>query len=505
MTLGAIFFVAYLIFVLYLAVQGTKRVKNVETFAIGDRDMNPFVTAIVWAASMSSAGTFIGVSGQMYANGLSVLWYQLALGICIPMGFAFFGKGYRRISRKKSSLSVPDWIGDRYDSQFLRAFLGITALLQVTYIAAQFVGAGIILQSIFGVPYLVGALLAVAIVVGYVFAGGTYAHVYTNIFQGALMIVAALIVFGLGFYYFPDLFNALPEGLKNVNARLIEPLNPNDVAFNTPFAIVGLFVAHLLWGLNPHQVNKVQYLKTNRDLRTFFIWAGIFGVVLSLTTWSGLYTRVLVPDLEKPDDAITTFVSMAFNPAIAGIFLTVFIAAAMSTVDGLLVYMSTIFGNTLYKQSWVKWRESRGGKIDEAKVERNALNICRYSLVVICALAIPLIVVQPKFMNVLLWIGNGGVLSSFVGPVLFGIYSRRSSRKAAILSSVIGFFGYQIIYFSGLVPSVYAATGTGMVLGIVVMWIATNLTDPMPESESAEWFKSSEAGSGDAEMGSATR
>ncbi len=492
MSTAAIFFVFYLILVLALAILGMRKVKDMSTYAIGNKEMGPVLCAIVWAATMSSAGSFMGVSGQMYSNGLSVLWYQLALGFCIPIGFAFFGKGYRRVSQKKKSLSTPDWIADRYNSEFLRVFLGITATLQVTYVASQFIGVGIILQEIFNIPYLYGALLGVAIVVGYIFAGGTYAHVYTNIFQGLLMLAAAIFVFSLGFKFFPNLFSDLPDQLAGIDARLVDPLNPKDVAFNTPFAIVGIFVAHLLWGLNPHQVNKVQYLKSNRDLKKFFLLSGLFGVILSLTTWSGLYARVLTPNLEKADHAVVSLVTFAFNPLVSALFLTVFIAAAMSTTDGLLVYLSTVYGNTLYKKSYIRWKESKGAKYDPVEADKTALRISRYSLLFICALALPMIVSQPKFLNVLLWVGNGGVLSSFAGPILFGVYSRKAGKTAAIISSVTGFFGYLIIYFSGIVPSVYAATGCGMVLGIVTMAIAVKLTKPMPSEESDDWFASDE-------------
>jgi Na+/proline symporter len=486
--MGIVFFVAYLIFVAVLSIMGAKKVKSMKTYAIGNREMGPVLCAIVWAAAMSSAGSFIGVTGQFYANGLSVLWYHLALAFCIPLGFAFFGKGYRRISMKKTSISVPDWVADRYGSEFLRVFLGITAVLQISYIASQFVGMGVILQSIFGIPYLLAALLGIAVVASYVFAGGTYSHIFTNILQGILMLLAACFIFSIGFRYFPNLFGDLYQSLEKIDPKLVQRFNPNDVAFNSPFAVAGIFIAHLLWGLNPHQVNKVQYLKTDRDLRKFFILCMVFCVTLSLCTWAGMYARVLVPGLERADQASVRLIGFVYSPLFAAVFYTVFIAAAMSTTDGLLVYLSSVAGNTLYKNCYLGAKKRRGETVDEGRADSVALKISRWTVPGLCILALPFVVVQPKFMNVLQWIGNGGVLSSFVGPILFGIYSRKASKQAAVISSVTGFFGYCIIYLGGIVKSVYAATACGMVLGIVTMGIATLCTKPMPTEESAQWF-----------------
>ena len=486
--LGIIFFAVYLIFVAVLSVKGTKKVKDMKTYAIGNREMGPFLCAIVWAAAMSSAGSFIGVTGQMYSNGLSVLWYHMALAFCIPLGFAFFGKGYRRVSMKKSSISVPDWVADRYGSEFLRVFLGITAILQISYIASQFVGMGVILQSIFNIPYLPAALLGIFVVASYVFAGGTYAHIYTNVLQGILMLVTAGFIFSLGFQYFPNLFGDLHSSLAAIDAKLVAPFNPDDVAFNGPFAVAGIIIAHLLWGLNPHQINKVQYLKTDRDLRKFFVFCFIFCVMLSMCTWAGLYARVLIPDLAHPDQASVSLIGLVYNPVIAAVFYTVFIAAAMSTTDGLLVYLSSVAGSTLYKGCYIASKKRRGISVDDVAADKTALKISRYTVLGLCVLSLPFVIRQPAFMNVLQWIGNGGVLSSFTGPILFGIYSRRASKRAAEISSVVGFFGYCIIYLGGIVKSVYAATACGMLLGIVTMAIAVALTKPMPKEQADQFF-----------------
>src|SRR5699024_4284440 len=99
------------------------------------------------------------------------------------------------------SLSLPDWLGDFYDSDFLRVGSGLIMLFNLFYIAAQFSAGAQIFESMLNLSYSSGLVLIASIVIVYVFVGGSYADVYTDAAQAILMIVTGIFVFVSGIYF----------------------------------------------------------------------------------------------------------------------------------------------------------------------------------------------------------------------------------------------------------------------------------------------------------------
>jgi len=281
MNYGLIYFVIYLFIVAWLSWYGMKKTKDLRSFAIGSGDVGAITTALTFAATFVSAGTFLGLTGQAYAIGMSVIWFPMGQWLPAMLGLALMAAGYRLVSDKMKSLTLGDWLGDRYNSHFLRVFVALVTLLNIMYVGAQFVGVGIIMEQIMGVPYNVGVVIGIGIVVAYIFIGGTYAHVYTNVFQGAMMAVVAVAVVVLGATKFPDILHSLPAALAAQDPKLVGYLNPSFPAYATPVAIIGIFVAHLFWGINPHLINKVQYLKGKGESKEIYT----FGQVSSCSSW----------------------------------------------------------------------------------------------------------------------------------------------------------------------------------------------------------------------------
>ena len=490
MNYGIMYFVIYMVLVAWLAYKGHQKTVNLKAFAIGSADVSPLLAAITFAATFVSAGTFLGLTGQAYSIGMSVLWFPIGQWFPAMVGLAVMAKGYRMMGDKMKSLSMADWIGDRYNSQFLRVFIALVTLLNITYVGAQFVGVGVVFNKMLGIPYFWGVLLGIGIVTAYIFAGGTYAHIYTNAFQGALMTVIAVILVVGGLKFFPDVMHTLPAKLSAIDPKLAGVLNPDSAAYATPIAIIGIFVAHFFWGANPHLINKVQYLKTEKDIRNFILFTALFIFLVGAITFGGLYARVLDPGLAKPDAAIPTLVNLMFPPAIAAIFMVVIIAATMSTTDGLMVYLATVFGNTLYKETFMKGKEKNGEKVDQEHVEKVALKISKWAVLLVSLIALPVAWSQPKFLIVLLWTGSCGVLSAVAGPIVMGIWSRKAHRKAAIISSIGGLAGYLILFVGKITKSVFLAGAQGAMLGLVIMFIMTYMLSASPDEDNAQFFAS---------------
>src|SRR5699024_11710180 len=102
------------------------------------------------------------------------------------------------LNNKQQFLSLPDWLGDFYNSDILRVGTGLILLFNVFYIAGQFVAGARIFEYLLGIPYQTGIILIASIVVLYVFAGGAVADIYTDAVQAVMMAIAGVFIFVLG-------------------------------------------------------------------------------------------------------------------------------------------------------------------------------------------------------------------------------------------------------------------------------------------------------------------
>ena len=487
MNIFIVLFVVYIIAMLYLGYRGSKKAKDSASYATSAGDVSPFNVAITFAACFASAGTFLGVAGQGFAFGLTNLWFWASQWTTCGIILAIVVKRYRKTSKNLKSVTVADWVADRYNSEGLRAFLAVVSLLQILYIASQLVGAGIIInQMIPAISYQTAVLISAVVIIVYISMGGTYAHIYTNVAQGLMMVVLGVIIAVSGFFLFGNIFTEVPARLAAIDPNLASGLNPDNAGYPTAVHVVGLFVAHFWWALNPQLINKATYLKSERDIKKFIIINAVLMFLMGCVVLGGSYTRILLPEgigstVPGMDNAIPYFVAQVFPTVVSALFLVVIMAAMMSTVDGILLYVSSVFGNTMYKELYIKAKRKRGAEIDEAKVEKVTLNIMKYSTVLIGLIAAPIAFTKPANLTAMLWGAAGPIMSAVAGPVCVGIYSRKPSAKAAALGSVVGCAFFLVVYFGKIIPSVYLCCGLGGIVSVGLTLLGTVIFPPMDE------------------------
>lgn len=479
-----ILFSIFLLLMGVLSYYAAKKTKTMEDFAISGAKLGPYVLGLSLAATLFSAATFMGYSGYSYAWGFSNLWLYLSLAVAAPLGMITIAKVVRSRNETQKSLSLPDWLGDFYDSDFLRVGSGLIMLFNLFYIAAQFSAGAQIFESMLNLSYSTGLVLIAAIVIVYVFVGGSYADVYTDAAQALLMIVTGIFVFVSGIYFFGDgsittAFTNITENLANQDGALVSIFNP-DSNYYAVSAVVGLMIVQFAFAAQPQLFNKVLSLENQKDLRKMIIVYIFASVTSLLVLFGGLYARVAVPGIEAADLALIEYITWGLPAILAAFVAVVILAAALSTTDGLFVVMSTVFANDIFKKVLVK----RGIiKVKEENVDKIALQISRYAVLGVGVAASLLVLNPPAFMGDLMWIGISGVSAGTLGPIMYAIFGKRkASPRAAEGSMIIGLIFYLIIVFTGIEPSPLAAGGWATVVGIAVMWtLAYTIKSPQAQ------------------------
>lgn len=473
---------AFLVIVVGLAYLGWTRTSNMADFAIASETLGPYTLGAAFAATFFSAATFVGYVGWSYQYGLSNLWLFLALIGASPIALILFAKQVREINVQQGSLSLPDWLGAFYGSQFVRVGAALAVMFNVFYIAAQLDAGALFFTVLLGFDQEVALAIITTIVVLYVIAGATYADVYTDAIQAILMAFMGVIVFVSAFWVFGtgpiETFAFVGSEMEASDPNLVQPINPESVLYYSAFAILSVFILEFAFSAQPQLFNKVLALNDPENLRKMIVTYVVLAVAFLLVIIGGFYMYVLDPTLEVADEAIFVY-SMEYLPALLAAFLgLVILSAALSTTDGLFIVLATAIANDIFLKFLV---EEEYVEMDPGRADIVSRYIAQGVVVVIGIVAYFIALTAPFDIGELIWVGISGVAAATVPPIMVGIYFPDFvTRKAAMVSIVVGVGGYILITFVSQSPSVFVRGTYALILATVVMVAVSAVTDQEP-------------------------
>jgi sodium/pantothenate symporter len=473
MTGGLLLFLALMAWLGWL---GYKQTHTVADFAIAGARIGPVTLGLAFAATFFSAATFVGYTGWAYGWGLSSLWIVLTLILASPLGLIVVAKRVRATNSHQKSLSLPDWLGDRYGSEFVRVFVAMATLFNLFYIGAQLSAGALIFEQLLDLPYLVGLGAIAFIVTLYTVGGGSFADIYTDAAQAVLMIIVGVLVLVSGFWVFDKGFTGIMQEvtttLEAQGPEMVAVVNPDSGIFYSIPAIIGAFVIQFAFSSQPQLFNKVLALRDPKDMAKMIVTYVLCAIAFLSVVFGGFYAAVVAPGLEVSDEAIFAYAQVAFPVALVALLGVTVMAAAMSTSDGIFVVISTSVANDIYRKFLVG-KGLMGKGLTEAEVDARTLTISRWVTVLTGVAATVLVINPPAFIGSFIWIGISGVASATLGPILVALFAPRLARtRAAVASSVGGLGSYLVINAIGFERSTMASGAWAVLIGLAIMLVA---------------------------------
>ncbi|WP_257349803.1 sodium:solute symporter family protein [Pseudalkalibacillus decolorationis] len=481
-TYSWIFMSIFLIAMVWFGYLGMKKTKNSDDFATARSSYGPFTIALVIGAGISSGSTFMGMPGLAYSLGTPSLWYPLLYPIATVFGMLFVAKAIKHYGDEFGTRTIPEFLGDRFNSEFLRIVLTVISILLIFYVVSQFVAAATMFQTMMGISYETGLFITGIVLAVYVFMGGSHSDIMTDAVQGFLMVITAIavlicFVFSVGVDgNFGDMVQIIKD--RNPAGAFDQLLLPGDKTYGAFWLIALLFVAHLPFSVLPHLGNKFMAVRSNKDMKKLIMWCTIIATILPLMALGGMLGIAVVdPGANiSPDQVIPILFSQIFPPIVAAFFAVAVLSAVMSTSDGLIVSLTQLLANDLYRKTIVPRIN-----ISKEKAERNELLISRYSTFVVIAAGILFAWSPPKFLAVFMWIGIGGIVSATAGPLIVGGLWKRATKKGAIISLLAGTLTYWFVYlpFGLNFTNPFGAAGLGVLIGMTTMFVYTKVATPV--------------------------
>ncbi|MEO0407587.1 MAG: sodium:solute symporter family protein [Cyanobacteria bacterium P01_A01_bin.135] len=514
------------------------RVKSVRGFFVADQSVPALANGVATAADWMSAASFISMAGLISFLGYDGSIYILGW----TGGYVLLALLVAPYLRKCAKYTIPDFIGDRYDSDAVRmAAAQATIFVSVIYIAGQVRGIGIVFSRFLQVDISIGVTIGLVLIAFFTILGGMKSITWTQVAQYCVLIVAYLIpAFALSALltniFIPQLgftFSDILERLNGLQSELgfaeyTQPFHSRsmiDVLAITLTLMIGTA------GL-PHIVVRTFTVPNVRAARFSVAWALLFIAILYTTApalagfarynlvqslqgktapqiqqldWTSKWENTGLLTLEDKDgdgflrftpDEQTNEITIDqdiivlstpevanLSPMLVGLVAVGGLAAAISTASGLLLVIASSMSHDIWYRI-----------INPDSRESHRLTASRVTVGLAIAIAGYFGINPPGFVAQTVAFAFGLASASLFPAIILGIFDKRANGQGAIAGMLVGllFTTYYIIganYYDvptwvlGISPEGIGVVG--MALNLVTAVGVSRLTAPPSEQVSA--------------------
>jgi sodium/pantothenate symporter len=406
-----------------------------QEYFLGGREMGGFLLAMTMMATYGSASSFIGGPGVSYNLGLG--WVLLAMAQ-LPAGYfvlMILGKKFAIISRRYEAITLIDFLKKRYDSNVVVILSAVSIIVFLfASMTAQWVGGARLIESLTGLNYTVALIIFAVTVLVYVIIGGFRAVALTDAMQGSVMIIGTIILL-VGTVIAGGGIDTIMNSLVNENPQMLSPFGSDGsltpLYVSTFWILIGLGVI----GLPQIAVRAMSYKDSKSLHRAILIGTIGIGTIMFGMHLIGVLARPVIPGVDIGDKVMPTLTLEVLPPLLAGIVLAAPMAAIMSTVNALLMLVSS----TVVKDLYLNFINPNAS---EKQIKTRS-----YWVTTIIGLAVVFFaLVPPKFLIDLNLYAFGGLESAFLWSVVFGLYWKKANKYGAISSMIVGIVLYIFIY-----------------------------------------------------------
>jgi cation/acetate symporter len=444
-TTAIIFFLIFIGITIGITWWAARRTKSTEEYFAAGRQLTALQNGFALAGDFTAAAGFLGIVGFISLAGFDGLVYAMSSIVGWPLMLFLFAGPLRRLG----TYTFADALAFRLNAPYVRLFAGINSLVFILlFLIVQMVGAGNIVQLMFGLPYNIAIVTIGIIMIGYAFFGGMLAATWVQIIKGLLMLIAAVTMLGLALASFH--FNPL-EMLSAVAAKNGPAVLAPGGGFPNGWETISIGIGALC-GLasQPHVLMRVFTVPDARRARaSVFCAATIVGLFSAISGLLGFAAMLFVgPAAIKAADpggnmALPLLAATLGGNGFLGFVAAVSFATILAVVVGLIITGSATLSHDLW-----------GGFIRRGKVSgREQLTVARFATIIICVIAM-LLGIAFKGQN-LAFIGTLtiAVAGSANFPTLFlAIFWRRLTVVGAIAGMLTGLLSsLLLLYLSPLV------------------------------------------------------
>ncbi|MCI4678495.1 cation acetate symporter [Rhodoblastus acidophilus] len=440
-------FVVFVVLTLGITYWAAKRTRSAAQFYAAGGGITGFQNGLAIAGDYMSAASFLGISGLVYKSGYDGLIYSVGFLVGWPIVMFLIAEPLRNLGK----FTFADVASFRFRQMPIRVLASCGTLVVVAfYLIAQMVGAGKLIQILFGLDYWMAVVIVGALMIIYVTFGGMVATTWVQIIKACLLLAGATFMALMVLAHFGFSLEALFAKSVEAHPKHQAIMAPGQLVTN-PIGAVSLGLA-LMFGTAglPHILMRFFTVADAQAARKSVFYAtGFIGYFYILTFIIGFGAIALVstnPEflnaglLAKGKNAIEAIrggdnmAAIHLSAAVGGqVFLGFISAVAFATilavVSGLTLSGASAVSHDLYATVF------KGGKANE----QDEIRVSKMATVVLGIIAVFLGIAFEK-SNVAFMVGLAfAIAASCNFPVLLmSLKWRGMTTRGAVIGGFLG-------------------------------------------------------------------
>jgi len=435
-----IMFVLFVGVTLFITYWASKKTNTAKSFYTAGGNITGFQNGLAISGDFMSAASFLGISGLVYLSGFDGLIYSIGFLIGWPIILLLIAEPLRNLGK----YSFSDVVSFRLKQKPIRILAACGSLSTVVlYLIAQMVGAGKLIEILFGLPYYSAVMIVGGLMISYVTFGGMLATTWVQIIKAVLLLSGATLMAFLVLYQFEFNFNQFFSEAVNVHSKGKNIMAPGGL-ISDPVSAISLGLA-LMFGTAglPHILMRFFTVPDAVEARKSVVYAtGFIGYFYILTFIIGFGAIVLVsnnPEYLNDFGSLIGNNNMAaihLSHAVGGDILLGFISAVafatiLAVVSGLTLAGASAISHDLYANAFLTGRND----------ERNEMKISKLATIFLGILAVFLGILFEE-QNVAFMVGLAFAIAATTNfPILIlSIYWKNLTTRGAVIGGSAGLF-----------------------------------------------------------------
>ncbi len=442
-------FLLFVLITLIITFFASKKTKNKDSFYAAGGKITGLQNGLAIAGDYMSAASFLGISGLVYFSGFDGLIYSIGFLVGWPIILFLLAEKLKNLGK----YTFADATSIRLDQFYIRILSAIGTLLTILlYLIAQMVGAGGLIQTLFGLPYESAVIIVGSLMIVYVSFGGMIATTWVQVIKAILLLFGATLLAFLVLKFNDFSISKLFNQAVTIHQKGQDILFPGQL-INDPLSAISLGMA-LIFGTAglPHILMRFFTVPDAKSAKISAVYATSFiGYFYILTFIIGFGAIVLLTGnnsyINNEGNLIgsNNMAAIHLSHAIGGdIFLGFISAVAFATilavVSGLTLAGASAIGHDLYAYVICKGKS----------IERKEIFISKISTIVLGIIAILLGIIF-EGQNVAFMVGMAfAVAASANFPILFlSLYWKNLTSKGAFYGGFVGLFTAVLLVILG--------------------------------------------------------
>ena len=422
--------------------------KTLDGFLVGGRKIGGWVTAFAYGTTYFSAVVFVGYAGQHGWNiGIGAIWIGIGNAIlgCL-LSWLLFANKTRKMTKKLNARTMPDYFEKRYDSKGMKIIASVIIFVfLVPYSAAVYKGLGSLFSAVFpSVETWVWMLVIAVLTAVYLVAGGYIATAYTDLVQGIIMLigVVCLVVAVLSH----DAVGGISGFIQNLGSFESLPGDPNPTTgaqltnifggSSFKFLCVNIMLTSFgTWGL-PQMLGKFYAIKDTKAIKRGTVISTVFCIVIGCGAYLIGSTSRLILGGTLPEGGIDAIIPALLMEVLGNgtlgiillaIIMILLLSSSMSTLEAVVLTSASAVAVDLIPA--VSKKEVPAKK--QMTLTRILCLVFVACSFIFATQNIPIIVSLMSFS----W---GIVSGCFIGPYIWGLFSKKITKIGAFAGIVSG-------------------------------------------------------------------